>query len=95
MDHWHVLTALQNPKIDHDDIYMTLPEGWPQGSNGSKIVVRCRKALYGLKYAPGLWHNDINSFLLPLGFTQPSSDANHYLHSHSILIHLYIDDISM
>jgi hypothetical protein len=54
MDHLDVLTAFLNPEIDDDDIYMTLPEGWPEGLNAPKIIVKLRKALYGLKQAPQL-----------------------------------------
>jgi len=49
MDHLDVVTAFLNPEIDDDNIYMTLPEGWPEGLNAPKIMVRLRKALYGLK----------------------------------------------
>jgi len=95
MDHLNVVTAFLNPEIDDDDIYMTLPEGWPEGSNAPKIIIRLRKALYGLKQAPRLWHDDINAFLLSLGFTQSSADPNLYLRSDGILILLYVDNISM
>jgi hypothetical protein len=95
MDHLDVVTAFLNPKIDDDDIYMTLPEGWPEGRNAPKIIVRLRKALYGLKQAPRLWHNDINAFLLSLGFTQSLADPNLYIRSDGTLILLYVDDISM
>jgi hypothetical protein len=90
-----VVTAFLNPEIDHDDIYMTLPEGWPEGQNEPKIIVSLRKALYSLKQAPQLWHDDINAFLLSLGFTQSSRDPNLYLRSDGILILLYVNDISM
>ena len=95
MDHLDVVTAFLNPEIDDDDIYMTLPEGWPEGLNAPKIVIRLRKALYRLKQAPHLWHDDINAFLLSLWFTQSSADPNLYLRSDSILILLSFDDISM
>jgi hypothetical protein len=95
MDHLDVVTAFLNPEIDDDDIYMTLPEGWPEGLNAPKIVVRLRKALYRLKQAPWLWYNDINAFLLSLGFTQSLVDPNLYLRSDGILIVLYVDDNSM
>jgi len=95
MDHLDVVTTFLNPKIDNDDIYMTLPEGLPEGLNTPKIIVRLRKALYGLKQAPRLWHDDINAFLLSLGFTQSSADPTLYLRSDGILILLYVDDISM
>jgi len=95
MDHLDVVTAFLNPEFDDNDLYMTLPEGWPEGHNAPKIIVRLRKALYGLKQAPRLWHDDINAFLLSLGFTQSLADPNLYLRSDGILILLYVDDISM
>jgi len=48
IDHLDAVTTFLNPKIDHDNIYMTLPAAWPDGSHASRIVVRLRKALYGL-----------------------------------------------
>ena len=95
MDHLDVVTTFINPEIDDDDIYMTLPEGWPEGLNTPKIIVRLRKALYGLKQAPRLWHDDINTFPLSLGFTQSSAVPNLHLRSDGILILLYVDNISM
>jgi len=95
MDHLDVVTAFLNPEIDDDNIHMTLPEGWPEGLNAPKIIVRLRKALYRLKQAPRLWHDDINACLLSLGFTQSSADPNLYLRSDGILILLYVDNISM
>jgi hypothetical protein len=74
---------------------MTLPEGSPEGLNASKIIVRLRKALYGLKQVPQLWHDDINAFLLSLGFSQSLADPNLHLRSDSIPILLYDNDISM
>jgi len=54
-----VVTAFLNPDVDDDDIYMVLPEGWPEGHEDTRtyapsIIVRLRKALYGLKQAPRL-----------------------------------------
>jgi len=95
MDHLDVVTAFLNTEVEDGDIYMTLPEGWPEGSNAPTIVVRLRKDLYGLTQAPWLWHDDINAFPLSLGFTQSSADPNLYLRSNGILILLYVDDISM
>ena len=84
-----------NPEINDDDIYMTLPVGWAEGFNAPKIIFRLRKALYGFKQAPWLWHHNINAFLLSLGFMQSSADPNLYLPSDGILILLYVNDISM
>jgi len=95
MDHLDEVTAFLNPEIDDDDSYMNLPEGWPEGLNTAKIIVRLRIALYGLKHAPRLWHDDINAILLSLGFTQSLADPNIYLRSDGILILPYLTDISM
>ena len=52
MDHLLKVTPFPNLEIDDDDIYMTLPEGWPEGLNTPKICIRLRKSLYGLEQAP-------------------------------------------
>jgi len=93
MDHLDVVTTCLNPEIDDDHIYMTLPEGWPEGLNAPKIIVRLRKALYRLKHAPRLWHDNINAFLISLGFTQSVADPNLYFRSDGIRIILIVDDI--
>jgi hypothetical protein len=95
MDHLHAVTTFQNPELDDDDIHTTLPEGWAEGLNAYKIIVRLRKALYGFKQAPRLLHDDINTFLLSLGFTQSLADPNRYLRSDGILILLYVNNIYM
>jgi len=38
--HLDVITALLNPEVDDDDIYMMMPEGWLEGLNAPTIVVR-------------------------------------------------------
>jgi hypothetical protein len=51
IDHLDVLTDFLNSEVDEDDIYMTLPKGWPEGPKAPMIVVRLMKALYVLKQA--------------------------------------------
>jgi len=60
-----------------------------------KITVRLRKAHYCFKQAPQLWHDDVNAFLLSLGFTQSSVYPNQYLCCDAILIARFVDDISI
>jgi len=67
----------------------------PEGLNAPKIIVRLKKALYALKQAPQLWHDDINAFLLSYRFSLSLADPNLYLRSDGILTLLYVDDISM
>jgi phage terminase small subunit len=50
------------------------------------------KALYSLKHAPKLWHDEINGFLLSLGFQRADADPNLYLRG-DVFIILYVDDI--
>jgi hypothetical protein len=66
-----VVTAFLKPKFDDDDIYMTLPEGCPEGLNTPTIIVRLKKALYGPKQEQRLWHNNINTFLISRVQTVP------------------------
>ena len=63
-------------------------------ASGKYQVVRLRKALYGLKQSPRLWHKEINSFLLSLGFSQSLAEPNLYLTS-DVLILLYVDDLQL
>ncbi|KAH8152156.1 uncharacterized protein LAJ45_03582 [Morchella importuna] len=96
VDHLDVVTAFLNPKIDRDNVYMSLPPGidWldPDLYQSSIHCVRLLKALYGLKQAPRLWYEDINQFLLSIGFEQSTTDPNLYI-QHSVLLLLYVDDI--
>jgi hypothetical protein len=47
-----VVTTFLNPEVNEDDVYMTLPEGWPEGLNTPTIIVPLKNALYGVKPAP-------------------------------------------
>ena len=58
--------------------------------DGSTLLLR--KALYGLKQAPRLWFEDINGYLLSIGFRQSAEDTNLYLQP-GILLILYVDDL--
>jgi len=89
-----VFTAFLNPKIDRDNIHMATPPRieWlePYMPDGSMLLLR--KALYGLKQAPRLWFEDINGYLLSIGFRQSAEDPNLYLEPGVLLI-LYVDDL--
>ena len=56
IDHMDVTTAFLNPKIDCDEVYMSLPPGieWIdiKHYNQGVRIVRLRKALFGLRQAP-------------------------------------------
>ena len=94
LDHLDVTTAFLNPKADRDDIYMQLLEGidWLDTRLSNSQRVRLLKALYGLKQAPRLWFEDIQAFLLKLGFRQCNEDPNIYIKDRTIIL-LYVDDL--
>jgi len=81
-----VVTAFLNPKVDDNDIYITLPEGWLEGLNSTTIIVQLKKVLYSLKQVPQLGHNNISTFLISLEFTPSQADLNLYLYSNGILM---------
>jgi hypothetical protein len=92
--HLDVVTAFLNPEIDHDNLYMELPDGmdWVDECILKRAIVRLLKSLYGLKQSPRLWYQAINAFLLSLGFKQSSADPNLYVKD-GVLLLLYVDDI--
>jgi len=59
-----------NPEIDAE-VYMQIPDGieWLEATSGFSECrfLRLNKALYCLRQAPKLWHDEINGFLLSLG----------------------------
>jgi len=60
-------------------------------------ICQLKKALYGLKEAPRLWHTHIDSFLKSIGFKQSTSDPNLYILSiangGNLFLLLYVDDL--
>ena len=62
---WDIQGAFMCSDIDNDNIYVTLPPGYtlPEGK-----VLKLRKSLYGLRQAPGLFHDTLESWLREYGF---------------------------
>jgi hypothetical protein len=89
-----VVTAFLNPEIDHNNLYMELPDGidWVDECILKRAIVHLLKSLYGLKQSPCLWYQAMNAFLLSLGFKQSSADPNLYVKDRVLLL-LYVDDI--
>jgi len=67
LDHLNVVTAFLKPKLNDDDLNMTLPKGRPKWLNAPKMMVMVSNALYSLKQAAQLEYDDINAFLVCLG----------------------------
>jgi hypothetical protein len=83
-----MVTAVLNPKIDQDNIFMKTSQGieWLETDLSSTDSLNLRKALYGLKQAPRLWYDEIDGYLHSIGFTQTSQGLNLYHKDDGILL---------
>jgi len=75
--HMDVVTAFLNPRIDNS-VFMDLPEGIEYLAELPHRITAChlKKAFYGLKEAPRLWYQHINSSLKSVGLSQSANDPN-------------------
>jgi hypothetical protein len=59
-------------------------------------VCRLKKALYGLKQAPRAWYENMDGFLMSLGFNKSVANTNLYYHivgDECLILVLYVDDL--
>jgi hypothetical protein len=81
-----------------EDIYINIPDGYPN-SNDSNLggkVIKLQKSLYGLKQAPHDWNQEINGYLLSIGFKPTISDPCFYVgtvNGVKCYLLLYVDDM--
>jgi hypothetical protein len=73
-----VITAFLLAEL-HEEIYIEIPEGYPNREKYWGKVLRLLKALYGLKQAPMEWHATIHAHLVKLGFKPIHSDKCVYV----------------
>lgn len=77
----------------NEEIYMTQPEGF---ENGTNMVCKLNKSLYGLKQASRMWNERFNEFMLKIGFARCLNDHCLYIKkSNDIICYilLYVDDL--
>lgn len=87
-----VKTAFLNAKLK-DDVYIYPPKGVKCKQNS---VLKLDKSLYGLKQSSKCWNDEINKFLLSLGFKRSESDYCLYsvlCGENTLYLLLYVDDI--
>jgi hypothetical protein len=88
-----VKTAFLNASVK-ENIYVSAPKGM---NIGAGLVLKLNKALYGIKQAPHEWNNEINSYILSLGFKQCVSDTCVYVKmsktGNIIILGLFVDDM--
>jgi hypothetical protein len=59
-------------------------------------VCRLKKSLYGLKQGPRAWYENIDGYLMFLGFSKRIDDPNLYYHivgDECMILVLYVDDL--
>ena len=90
-----VKTAYLNADIDYD-IYLEQPKGFEVYENGSKLVMKLNKSIYGLKQAGRMWNQLLHNYLIDENFVQSTSDHCVYTRNNNgkrtILI-VWVDDI--
>ena len=91
-----VKTAYLHGDLD-EEIYMEAPDGLdiPEG-----MVLRLRKAIYGLKQAGRQWYLKLKSVLLDLGFKQIINDPHTFVFhqqegdtARTLVVPIYVDDL--
>lgn len=88
-----VRTAFLNGTLE-EEIFMTQPEGFEEGTD---LVCRLKKSLYGLKQASRAWNERFNNFVVDrLKFERSLNDQCLYTRKderQTLIIVLYVDDI--
>ena len=80
-------------KLATDAIDFIEPPESTEPPTREQYILRLNKALYGLRQAPRLWHQTIDSFLLSIGFHRSNADPNLYIRADGVLLLLYVDDM--
>lgn len=81
------VNAFVNADLDQT-VYMKMPPGYRQHG----MVLRLRKALYGLRRSPRLWQHTLSKALRWLGFDQIPQEPCIFVRN-GIVIFFYVDDI--
>jgi hypothetical protein len=89
-----VKTTFLNGEIE-EEVYIEQPEGFVVHDEKSHVC-RLKKSLYGLKQTPRAWYENMDVFLMILGFSKSVVDPNLYYHivgDVCLILVLYVDDL--
>jgi hypothetical protein len=90
----NVKTTFLNGEIE-EEVYIEQPEGFVV-HNEKSHVCGLKKALYGLKQTSHAWYENMDGFLMSLGFNKSAVDPNLYYHidgNECPILFLYVDDL--
>ncbi|XP_019420723.1 PREDICTED: uncharacterized protein LOC109330910 [Lupinus angustifolius] len=78
---WHLHELDVNTTFLHGDlnevVYIKVPSGLQ--TNGSSLVCKLQKSLYGLKQASRQWHAKLTNVLINSGYTKSNSDHSLFI----------------
>ena len=72
------------------DIFMRMPKGYT--SEGTDVVLKLQKALYGLRESPLLWQKHLTGTLIQCGFQSVPHEPCCFINK-GVVIFFYVDDI--
>ncbi|KAE8667725.1 hypothetical protein F3Y22_tig00112383pilonHSYRG00494 [Hibiscus syriacus] len=91
-----VNNAFLNGELN-EEVLMEQPQGFEkQATDGTRLVCKLQKALYGLRQAPRNWYSKLKNFMVDLGFQSSRADNSLFIkHSGrtSTYVLAYVDDI--
>jgi hypothetical protein len=85
---------LLNGEIE-EEVYIEQPYGFVIHEKESHVC-RLKKSLYGIKKAPHAWYENIDGYLMSLGFNKSVVDPSLYYHivgGECLILVLYVDDL--
>lgn len=90
------VTAFLNSDLN-ETIYVEQPEGFKAQGEEDKVCMLL-KSLYGLKQAPKCWQDDVEEFLVSIGFKQCEVDHCIYIRDENGLftaVYVHVDDLAI
>ncbi|GJT89625.1 retrovirus-related pol polyprotein from transposon TNT 1-94 [Tanacetum coccineum] len=97
---WHIAQMdINNAFIHkdlHEEVYMSLPQGYKHNSTIPQPVYKLQKSFYGLNQANMQWFTKLTTFLLHHGFTQSYADTSLFTYKKGydfLVLLVYVDDI--
>jgi hypothetical protein len=78
-----------------EEVYIKQLEGFVIHEHKSHVC-RLKKSLYGLKQTPCAWYENMDGFLMSLGFKKSVVDPNLYYHivgDKCLILVMYVDDL--
>lgn len=84
---YDAVNAFVNVRLD-EKVFMRPPPGYRKRG----VILRLKKALYGLRRSPLLWQRDLTSILLDIGYKPVPHEPCAFLRN-GIIVFFYVDDI--